>query len=196
MTDVLMVILTAVYVIATIAICYFNYKSASATRAQLEEQKRQYNESKKPYVVAYLEVPARITVISIENIGKGFAHKVRVKIENSLLFSDVKTTEELNYRLTRIDGREFSLGVGSKWQLVLTVMHNLPNSGQLLVHIYVDETEQVFDLTPNQYDWAYTNIHLSGDRIVDIVNELKKLNEHLRKIDNAAGTSQGSSGKR
>ncbi|MBQ5991439.1 MAG: hypothetical protein IJL62_02710 [Clostridia bacterium] len=46
-TDWLMVGITAVYVIATILICLFNGKSTKATRAQLEESKRQFEEKKR-----------------------------------------------------------------------------------------------------------------------------------------------------
>lgn len=49
MTDWLMVIITAVYVIATIAICYYNGKSAKAAKEQLEESKLQAAEQKKQY---------------------------------------------------------------------------------------------------------------------------------------------------
>ena len=40
MTDWIMIAITAVYVIATIFICIFNYRSAKATREQLAESKR------------------------------------------------------------------------------------------------------------------------------------------------------------
>ncbi len=43
MTDWLMVIITAIYVVATIIICYFNGKSAQAARIQTDEMMRQYN---------------------------------------------------------------------------------------------------------------------------------------------------------
>lgn len=46
MTDWLMVIITAVYVIATIFIMKANKESAAATKEQLEESKRQFNKSK------------------------------------------------------------------------------------------------------------------------------------------------------
>ena len=45
MTDWLMVIITAVYVVATIAICVENCKSAKASKEQLEESKRQFEVS-------------------------------------------------------------------------------------------------------------------------------------------------------
>ena len=47
MTDWLMVIITAVYVVATIFIWRANNISAKATKDQLEESKRQFEESQK-----------------------------------------------------------------------------------------------------------------------------------------------------
>ena len=44
-----MVIITFVYVVATIAICIANIKSANASKAQLEESKRQFEEQKKQF---------------------------------------------------------------------------------------------------------------------------------------------------
>lgn len=46
-TDWLMVIITCVYVVATIFICKANIKSAEATKEQLEESKRQFEASQK-----------------------------------------------------------------------------------------------------------------------------------------------------
>lgn len=46
-TDWIMVGITAVYVIATICICYANFKSAKAAKAQLEESRAQFEESRR-----------------------------------------------------------------------------------------------------------------------------------------------------
>lgn len=43
----LMVIITLIYVFATIFICYFNGKSAKATQDQIKESRRQYEETKR-----------------------------------------------------------------------------------------------------------------------------------------------------
>lgn len=47
MTDWIMIIITAVYVAATIAICVANINSAKASKEQLEESRRQFEESQK-----------------------------------------------------------------------------------------------------------------------------------------------------
>ena len=46
-TDWLMVGITGIYVIATIFICVFNGRSAKATREQIAESKRQFEETKR-----------------------------------------------------------------------------------------------------------------------------------------------------
>lgn len=53
-----MVWITAVYVIATILICYANLKSARATREQVAESKRQFEESKRLEKMPYFDVTA------------------------------------------------------------------------------------------------------------------------------------------
>ncbi len=54
MVDKLMVALTAVYVVATILICYFNYRSANASREQAAEMRRQYDAENRPYITTEL----------------------------------------------------------------------------------------------------------------------------------------------
>ena len=55
-TDWIMVGITAVYVIATIFISLANMKSAKATREQLTESKRQYEDKKRLEVMPYIQV--------------------------------------------------------------------------------------------------------------------------------------------
>ena len=55
MTDWIMIAITAVYVIATIFICIFNYRSAKATREQLAESKRQFEENNRAFVTVTFE---------------------------------------------------------------------------------------------------------------------------------------------
>lgn len=58
-TDWIMVGITAAYVIATIVICIFNWKSTRTSNAQIEESKRQHEETKRleamPFL--YFEIP-------------------------------------------------------------------------------------------------------------------------------------------
>lgn len=54
-TDWLMVGITAVYVIATVIISCANIKSANATREQLTESKRQYEDKKRLEIMPYIQ---------------------------------------------------------------------------------------------------------------------------------------------
>ena len=54
-TDWLMVAITAVYVVATIFICYANLSSAKATREQVAESKRQFEETRRLEIMPYLQ---------------------------------------------------------------------------------------------------------------------------------------------
>ena len=55
-TDWLMVGITFVYVIATIMICIFNGRSAKATREQVSESQRQFEETKRLEYRPYLDI--------------------------------------------------------------------------------------------------------------------------------------------
>lgn len=48
-TDWLMVGITAIYVVATVFICYANFKSANETKKQTEETKREFEETKREF---------------------------------------------------------------------------------------------------------------------------------------------------
>ncbi|MCI5733161.1 MAG: hypothetical protein MR296_03960 [Tenericutes bacterium] len=79
-------ILTLVYVIATIAICIFNYKSAKATREQTMESKRQYEDLNKAFVIPKItELEGKILCLSFQNIGRDIAKNVEISINNSWL---------------------------------------------------------------------------------------------------------------
>ena len=49
-----MVVLTAIYVLATILICYYNYGATKASRDQAAEMRRQYEEDNRPYITVEL----------------------------------------------------------------------------------------------------------------------------------------------
>lgn len=64
-----MVIITFIYVAATIAICIANFKSAKASKEQLEEQKIQYEETKRLSLMPLLQLYEAESTDSANNIG-------------------------------------------------------------------------------------------------------------------------------
>lgn len=108
-TDWLMVIITTIYVIATILICIYNGKSASAAkeqaevaREQIDEMIKQYKEINRPYVTIRFDIiRSGLLCFVVENEGPLPAHNVRIKINQKFIdnikdVSDRKTLEELN----------------------------------------------------------------------------------------------------
>ena len=94
-TDWLMVGITAVYVIATIMICLANVASAKATKKQIEESERQYEETKRLNCLPFLHLEfsqskfntyevllplckekptqTRYSILALRNVGNGAA---------------------------------------------------------------------------------------------------------------------------
>lgn len=76
-----MAVLTFVYVIATIFICIFNGKSASATRRQTEEAQRQFEESNRAHVIPrFVTLEGQLYCLAFHNIGKTMAEKLIINI--------------------------------------------------------------------------------------------------------------------
>ena len=86
MTDWLMVIITAIYVVATIIICYFNGKSAKAAKIQTEEMIRQYNLSNRPNVTIHFDIiRSGLLCFVVENEGNMPAHDVNIHINEKFI---------------------------------------------------------------------------------------------------------------
>ena len=56
LTEWLMVIITAIYVVATIFICIYNGKSANAAKKQTEEMIKQFNSVNRPMVTVRFDI--------------------------------------------------------------------------------------------------------------------------------------------
>lgn len=86
MTDWIMVIMTAIYVIATIVICYFNGKSARAAKTQTDEMIRQFKLSNRPNVTIHFDViRSGLLCFVVHNEGNLPAHNVNIKINQEFI---------------------------------------------------------------------------------------------------------------
>ena len=114
--DWLIVLITAVYTAATIFICRANIKSAEATREQIAESVRQFNEENRAFVTVNFEiVRGGLAVLHIQNHGKRIANNVRIKVArafiNNILDDSSKECFEKLYDAT------FTLGIGQSWYI-------------------------------------------------------------------------------
>lgn len=110
----IMVIITAIYVIATILICVYNRKSAEASKKQISESQHQFKENQRLQVMPYLQfkieklpnvehqspciyldlysnkdkILESTSYISIKNIGVGIAHHLEITLTTSYKHND------------------------------------------------------------------------------------------------------------
>lgn len=84
--DWIMIAITAVYVIATIAICIFNFKSAQASQNQIKESQRQFAETNRPHIVVGIRIESNYFMcIYIKNIGNDVADNIEIKFNSDWL---------------------------------------------------------------------------------------------------------------
>lgn len=86
MTDWPMFWITVVYVFATIAISYFNYCSAKASREQLDEMRRQENENNRPIIaIEVIYINHKVLGFRLTNEGKRVAYDVSVDLSEEFI---------------------------------------------------------------------------------------------------------------
>lgn len=113
-----MVIITAVYVVATIFICCANIKSAKASQAQLTEMQRQFAESNRPEIEVEFHYLRRTWyVVRFVNRGEKTAQHVKINIAQSFINSLAE--EAFQKELIRIKEKECIIGVGQHYDLFI-----------------------------------------------------------------------------
>ena len=113
-----MVIITAIYVVATIFICCANIKSAKASQAQLNEMQRQFAESNRPEIEVEFHYLRRTWyVVRFVNRGEKTAQHVKINIAQS--FIDSLPEEAFQKELARLIGKECIIGVGQHYDLFI-----------------------------------------------------------------------------
>lgn len=117
-TDWLMFGITAIYVIATIFICGANIKSANATREQIAESQRQFNEENRPVVeVEFCYERRQWYIIRLKNNGKLTANKVKIAFSQE--FVDSLLEDSFRKACEQIKEKECIIGVGQHYDLYI-----------------------------------------------------------------------------
>lgn len=94
-TDWLMVIITFVYVVATILICVFNAKSAKAAREQTEQMRLQFLQTNRPIVTVEIVYLKRLFwVLRFTNHGAATAFNTRITLNQD----SIDSLPEENFR--------------------------------------------------------------------------------------------------
>ena len=182
-TDWLMVTITAVYVIATIAICWANIKAANASKAQLEEMRRQYAEENRPIIETEFHYERRTWyIIRFVNHGRHTAQHVKIELDQEF----IESLPEEAYKSTLLEqkGKECIIGVGQHYDLYIgsNAMRGNPNMRPVTGDIYYEGyqnsySDKVFiDL---KYYMTFFSSTTDND---DLLKAIKKSAEELKGI--------------
>ena len=116
--DWVMVIITGIYVIATIFICWANMKTAKVSKEQLEEAQRQFAETNRPVIELEFHYIRRTWyIVRFSNRGKLTAQHVKINLEQG--FVDSLPEEAMRRELERIKGKECIIGAGQHYDLYI-----------------------------------------------------------------------------
>ena len=114
-TDWLMVIITGIYVIATVFICGANIKSANAAKQQTIEMKQQFYAVNRPNIsveVVYLK--KAFWILRFTNYGTQTAFNTRITLNEEFINS---VEEKIQPILRENNGRVYTLGVNQSYDL-------------------------------------------------------------------------------
>ncbi len=139
-----MVWITIVYVIATCAICYFNYQSAKATKEQAAESQRQFNEANRPYITCEYILSNRVFCgIRICNHGNQVARNLTVKINETFLNS-LDQNEFINFK--KINESTYTIvGVGQSFEFYFSRVSKKPTVAPLIADIKYESADKHFE---------------------------------------------------
>ena len=180
MTDWLMVIITAIYVVATIFICVYNGRSAKAANEQTEAARNQTKEMidqfkavNRPFVTIRFDIiRSGLLCFIIENEGPLPAHNVQVKINDDFLDNidadDKSCLEELN-------AATFYLASHQKLTVCLGGQPSFVNISKVVAKfdISYDEFKEHTEIDLNQYKFLI----VYNSPVEDISQHLKKIRE-------------------
>lgn len=193
MTDWMMVVLTAVYVIATIFICFFNFRSAKATREQVAEMKRQFDEESRPYITTELIYEKRTYYgLRFTNHGKRIANHVHIHFEPNFFDSIVESS--FSSALKTQNERECIIGIGQSYNLYFASNelrdnpNKVPLKGQLT---YLDDKGKSYTDDFNIDLKRYATFFQMNSEMDDLLKifqdqtkELKQMRDSLTRIAN------------
>lgn len=178
-----MVWITLVYVIATIFICFANLRSAKATREQLAESKRQYDEENRAFITfAFIYENRAFYGMRFTNNGKRVAKHTRFNFREE--FIDSLTNDSFRKSIRSLSGKECLLGIGQSYDIFFggsefrENSNKLPIEGTILYSDEFDNYEEEFFIDFNNYPPIFT-VETGAEKIY---KELKKQTAQMERI--------------
>ena len=183
-----MVIITAVYVAATILICYYNYQSAKASKEQLSEMKKQYNEENRPNIeVEFIYERRSWYGLRFINHGKRTAQHVHIQFDQK--FIDSLPEESFRLLLTKQKDKKCIIGVGQHYDLFIggSKLLRCPNMIPVTGVITYQSNGKIYssDISVDLENYM-TFFSVNNDHD-DLIKELKEVTRELNRIALSVG---------
>lgn len=181
--DWVMVIVTGIYVVATIFICRANIKSAKASKEQLKELQRQYAEANRPNIeIEFHYLKRACYILRFVNHGEKTAQHVKINLNQDFIDS----LPEVSFRkeLERIKEGECIIGVGQHYDLFIgsNQLRENPNMKPLTGTVEYEAQGNCYksDIFVDLEHYL-TFYSISTDE-EDLLKSIKKVNEELKSI--------------
>lgn len=183
MTDWLMVIITAIYVVATIFICIYNGTSAAAAKEQtaiaqkqMQEMVNQYNSANRPMMTVRFEIiRSGLLCFVFENVGPLPAEFVRIDINQEFIDNISDDTDSL--RLRELSNASLFIASKQKINILLGGQRTFKKIAAVPATITISYNSRYHETTTidiNQY--AFMLSYKSSEE--DISQHVKKMQEH------------------
>ena len=183
-TDWLMVVITFVYVVATIFICWANIKSAKASKEELAEMKRQYADENRPRIeIEFCYERRTWYIVRFINHGRLTAQHVKIILEEE--FIDSLPEPGFQDTLRKQRKKEFIIGVGQHYDLDIASneLRGNPNMKPVTGKLsYQDESGKYeSDIYIDLENYATFFSSTSDDPMVKELKNIKKEIEGLKR---------------
>ncbi|MBR2471408.1 MAG: hypothetical protein IKB55_01870 [Clostridia bacterium] len=178
LTDWLMVIITAIYVVATIFICIYNGHSAKAAKEQTEEMIAQYNSVNRPCVTVRFDViRSGLLCFIIENEGPLPAKNVRISINEEFL-NNIRDGEKEKL-LNNLNDANFYLASKQKLTVLLGGTSDFNDISKEIakINIAYNDYKEYAEIDISQYAFMI----LYNSSLEDISQHLKTIKEEEKR---------------
>lgn len=178
-------LITAVYVVATVFICWANIQSANASKAQLKEMQRQFRSINRPIIsVEIVHLRRMFWVLRFTNHGTQTAFNAKIIIDSEF----IESLSEPNYKQIVKDnnGKIKTIGINQSYDLFIGANSFRNRDAQApikgIIHYWgIDNSEYKEDFIIETQNYAtFFTVNTDND---DLMEKLKEQNEELKNIN-------------
>lgn len=190
MKDWIMIVITLVYVVATSLMSVFNYRMAKATREQLIESRRQFDESNRPSItVELITEKGYYYALRFTNHGSQPAGHVRITLAQD--FIDSVPDEKTQEMLKKQSEREFLIGVKEHYDLFFGSREYRENTNRQFIKgtVFYENREksyeEPFNIDPDYYLTYFSLHNESEDMLKSMDNQFRALQKIAAALERA-----------